>query len=50
MTQLPLLRDLVVVFAGSLVVVLVFHRLRLPSGLRSTLSTRLVRGHQRGRL
>jgi len=31
MTQLPLLRDLVVVFAGSLVVVLVFHRLRLPS-------------------
>lgn len=31
MTQLPLLRDLVVVFAGSLLVVLVFHRLRLPS-------------------
>ena len=31
MTPLPLLRDLVVVFGGSLVVVLVFHRLRLPS-------------------
>jgi CPA2 family monovalent cation:H+ antiporter-2 len=31
MTQLPLLRDLVVVFTGSLLVVVAFHRLRLPS-------------------
>jgi CPA2 family monovalent cation:H+ antiporter-2 len=30
-TPFPLLRDLVVVFAGSLLVVLLFHRLRLPS-------------------
>ncbi len=31
MNEIPLLRDLVVVFSGSLLVVLVFHRLRLPS-------------------
>jgi len=31
MTDLPFLHDLVVVFAGSLVVVVLFHRARLPS-------------------
>ncbi len=31
MTDLPFLHDVVVVFAGSLLVVLLFHRLRLPS-------------------
>ena len=31
MNDLPLLRDLAVVFAGSLLVALLFHRLRLPS-------------------
>lgn len=31
MTELPFLKDLVVVFTGSLIVVLLFHRLRLPS-------------------
>ena len=29
--QYPLLRDLAIIFAGSLLVILVFHRLKLPA-------------------